>query len=157
VATPALFLLVRLGEHLFAIDVEPIVEVISLVRLKVVPRAPAASAGVMSYRGEVVPVIDLNILALGVPTPARLMTRIVIVRLEAGDVGVVTLLGLLVPEVLRTAHLDPGAFASPSFAADSAGYLGGVVVTDDGVIQLVHLPALSSVAMGAITTLPAAV
>lgn len=149
-STPELFLLVRLGEHIFAIDAESIVEVISLVRLKAVPRAPAGSAGVMSYRGEVVPVVDLNILALGAPTPARLMTRIVIVRVSEGTTGAAAPFGLLVPEVLRTAHLDPSLFVLSTLAADSAGYLGGIAATDEGVIQRVCLSALLGEGMGSI-------
>lgn len=141
----ALFLLVRLGEDCFAIDADNVVEVVPLVRLKVVPRAPVGSAGIMSYRGDVVPVVDLNILALGVASPSRLMTRIVIVRIDdERSARGMRLLGLLVPEVMRTSHFDPTRFVSVGLATEGERYLGGVLLTDEGVIQRVRLSALLS-------------
>jgi chemotaxis-related protein WspB len=140
-----LYLLIRLGNDRYAIDAGLVVEVLPLVRLKALPGAPAGAAGIMSYRGDAVPVIDLGIIALGAPTPSRLMTRIVIVRYEQIVHGAgAGLLGLLVPEVIQTLHIDPNRFADAGLATDGAAYLGPVLITDEGVLQQVCVSALLS-------------
>ena len=140
---PSLYVLIRLGADQYAIDASQVVEVLPLVRLKTLPGAPVGAAGLMSYRGSAVPVLDVNIIALGVATPSRLMTRIVVVRYpktprrpEGG------LLGLLVPEVLRVTHIDPGSFEAVGLEIDHARYLGPVLITADGVLQRIEIAAL---------------
>lgn len=141
--SPVLYVLIRLGADQYAIDASLVVEVLPLVRLKTLPGAPVGSAGLMSYRASAVPVLDLNVLALGVATPSRLMTRIVVVRypksIQRSEGG---LLGLLVPEVLRVAHIDPGSFGDVGLDAEDARYLGPVLVTDEGMLQRIEVAAL---------------
>jgi chemotaxis-related protein WspB len=140
---PILYALIRLGADQYAIDASLVVEVLPLVRLRTLSGAPVGAAGLMSYRGSAVPVLDLNLLALGVATPSRLMTRIVIVRYpktpQRPDSG---LLGLLVPEVLRVTHIDPGSFRAVGLESDDARYLGPVLVTAEGVLQRIEVAAL---------------
>jgi chemotaxis-related protein WspB len=140
-----LFLLLRLGADRYAIDAASVLEVLPIVRLKNIPCAPAGVAGLMRFRGSAIPVVDLSIIAFGTATPERMMTRIVVVRYEplAGgeDVG---LLGLLVPEVMQTAHFDASRFEPAGIRNDRAPYLGPVLATDDGVLQQVLVPALLS-------------
>jgi chemotaxis-related protein WspB len=148
-AASSLHLLIRLGDDRFAIDAAVVVEVIPLVRLRALPGAPPGSAGVMIFRGDAVPVVDLSIIAMGVATPARLMTRIVIVRYEPESASEISnettsLLGLLVPEVLEVTHLDASRFETLAMSGDAAPYLGPVLVTPDGVVQRVQVSALLS-------------
>ena len=140
--SPALLYLVfRLGADRYALEATQVVEVVSLVRLKALHGAPNGVAGVMNYRDEPVPVIDLNLLATGVPTAALIATRIVVVRYapDAGRSGVV---GLLVPEATETMRLEPDRFTDPGVTTDGARYLGPVLATAEGVIQRVSVSAL---------------
>ena len=145
-----LHLVIRVGADRYAIDSSLVEEVVPLVRLKVLPGAPAGVAGVMNYRDEPVPVIDLEQLALGVPTASRLATRIVIVRHviaadeRQSELGRSGLLGLLVPEALETRRIDVAALVDAGVATDGAPYLGGVLTTPEGVIQQVTVSALLS-------------
>lgn len=141
----SLHLIIRLGNDRFAIDTQVVVEVIPLVRLRALLGAPAGSAGVMIFRGDAIPVVDLSVIAMGVATPTRLMSRIVIVRYEheaAPDAP--RLLGLLVPEVLEVTHLDSSSFETIALNTDGAPCLGPMLVTPDGVVQRVQVPALLS-------------
>ena len=52
------------------------------------------------------------------------------------------LLGLLVPEATETLRAHPDAFSDAGVATDGAPYLGRVMTTDRGVIQLVTVSAL---------------
>ena len=129
--------MIRLGTDRYAIEAAHVVEIVSFVRLKAMPGAPAGVAGVMNYRDEAVPVVDLNLIAVGIPTPARLTTRIVITRYA--DAG---LLGLLVPEATETVRANSDDFADAGVATDGAPYLGRVMTTEGGVIQQVTVSAL---------------
>ena len=136
-----LFLVIRLGADYYAIETAQVVEVIPLVRLKALHGAPAGVAGVMNYRDEPVPVLDLNLLATGASTAPAAGARIVIVQFaSAGDQE--RMVGLLVPHATETLRLNPGAFTSPGVTADGVPYLGSVVTTDTGVIQRVSITAL---------------
>lgn len=144
-STSSLHLLIRLGDDRFAIDADVVVEVIPLVRLRALPGAPVGSAGVMIFRGDAIPVVDVSVIALGIATPTRLMTRIVVVRYERESLdGASSLLGLLVPEVMEVTHLDSSRFESLALSTDGAPYLGPVLVTPDGVVQRVCVSALLS-------------
>ncbi|CAN5367129.1 chemotaxis protein CheW [soil metagenome] len=140
-SSDVLYLVVRLGADRYAIEAAQVVEVIPLVRLKALPGAPHGVAGVMNYRGEPIPVIDLELVATRSSTKPMNGARIVIVDLAAlgsrrGNVG------LLVPQATETLRIDPGAFASSGVRADGAPYLGPVLATDTGVIQRVSVSAL---------------
>lgn len=138
-----LYLIIRLGEDRYAIDSSLVEEVVSLVRLKALPGAPVGVAGIMNYRTDAVPVIDLNLVALGTPTSPRIATRIVVVRHAAGGVdGQSELLGLLVPQATETRRIDDDEFVDAGMATDGAAYLGPVVTTPEGVIQRVAVGAL---------------
>jgi len=145
VVDSTLYLIIRLGADRYAIEADLVVEVLPLVRLKALPGAPIGSAGVMSFRGDAVPVVDLSMIAHGTATPSRLMTRIVIVRYDDAAQGErFKLLGLLVPEVMQTAHFDASRFEFVGLATDGAPYLGSVLITPEGVLQRVCVSALLS-------------
>ena len=139
----SLFLLLRLGEDRYAIDAGSVIEVLPIVRLKIIPCAPAGVAGMMSFRGSAIPVMDLSVIAFGTATPQRMMTRIVVVRYEPVAQGEDSgLLGLIVPEVMQTAHLDASRFESMGIRNERARYLGPVLTTNDGMLQQLLIPAL---------------
>ena len=131
-----LYLLIRLGADRYAIEAEHVVEVLPLVRLKSIPSAAVGVVGMMSFRGSAIPVIDLNLVAFGTPSPVLLMTRIVVVRHRQHDIGgEMALFGLLIPEVLQTAHYDASGFERVSLANARAPYFGSVLTTADGMLQ----------------------
>jgi chemotaxis-related protein WspB len=142
-SSSSLFLLLRLGADRYAIDADCVIEVLPVVRLKNIPCAPPGVAGMMSFRGSAIPVVDLDIIAFGTPTARRMMTRIVVVRYEpaAGGEGS-GLLGLIVPEVMETAHFDASRFEPVGIRNERARYLGAVLTTEDGVLQQLLIPAL---------------
>lgn len=138
-----LYLVIRLGADRYAIDSSLVEEVVSLVRLKALPGAPIGVAGIMNFHADAVPVIDLNLVALGTPTPPRIATRIVVVRHASdGGEGSSELLGLLVPQATETRRIEDEEFVDAGVATDGAAYLGPVLATPEGVIQRVSVGAL---------------
>src|ERR1700678_1777847 len=74
-----LLLTFTVGPNRYAIDVARIVELVPRVDRRSVPHAPAFLAGLLSYRGNVVPVIDLCLLLDVAPCRDCLSSRIILV------------------------------------------------------------------------------
>jgi chemotaxis-related protein WspB len=123
-----LFLLFRIGDHGYAFAADEIVEVLPLVRLKGIRRAPAGIAGSFDYRGEFVPAIDLSEIELGRPAQSLLSTRIIMTRYSGGG-GSSRLVGLIAERATETLRCDPADFVP--FAASA-----------QGLVQRVELDAL---------------
>ncbi|HVY72098.1 MAG TPA: chemotaxis protein CheW [Verrucomicrobiae bacterium] len=136
-----LFLLFQLGGDRYALEAAQVVEVLPLVSIKRIPRAPAGIAGALNYRGAPVPVIDLNELATGRPAAARLSTRIILVNyIDSG--GSRRVLGLIAEQATQMLRRDPGDFASTGIRPENAPYLGPVVADERGMIQWVEVNQL---------------
>ncbi len=138
-----LLLLFEVGGNRFGIQASEIVEVIPLVSLKKVPHTPACVAGVFSYRGQVVPVIDVNAL-LG-ETPARhlLSTRIILVQQPDGG-SESRLLGLLAERATETLSCRKEEFQPPGIKVEGAHYLGEILPHPGGLVQRVTVANILS-------------
>ena len=73
------------GANRYAVDVTRVVELVPRVELRQIPHAPAFLAGLLGYRGKVVPVIDLGLLLDVGPCRDCLSTRIILVNDSPDD------------------------------------------------------------------------
>jgi chemotaxis-related protein WspB len=136
-----LFLLFELTPDRYAIDVAQVAEVLPILRVKPVPQAPAGVAGLISYRGTSVPVIDLSALMLGRPAAPCLSTRLIVVHYPDGP-GKTRPLGLIAEHVVDTMRRNADDFM-PSNIGNGRAACSGPVVTDDlGLIQWVDVNTL---------------
>jgi chemotaxis-related protein WspB len=131
----------HIGPDRFALACADVVEVVPHVALRAVPRAPATVAGTFTYRGAVVPVIDLCLLVAGVACPARLSSRIMVVRFEPQS-GDQRLLGLLAERVIDTIMLDAGTAVPTGIQVPDAPYLGEVYFEAGATVQLLRVERL---------------
>jgi chemotaxis-related protein WspB len=141
-ARAALYLLFQLGGDRFALDVHGIAEVLPLVRLKRIPKAPSGVAGVFDYRGVPVPVVDLSQLVLGRATEDRLSSRIVLVDYTTAGSVERRQLGLLVEKATETLRRDPAEFVAAGVSSKAAPYLGAVSADAAGFVQLLDVQRL---------------
>jgi len=104
-----LLLLFEIGAGRYALDINQIIEIVPLVKLKKIPATPDFVAGLMNYRGEGTPVIDLNQLFESVPFEDALSTRIIIVKYPVPDKGDkhLALIANNVTETVRTKLTKP--------------------------------------------------
>ncbi len=85
----SLYLLFRLGEPLYGLAIEHVVEVLRMAALLSLPHAPAWLLGCLNLRGQVLPVLDLA-RRLGLPgVPIHLDTPVIVVGVEGRSVGLV--------------------------------------------------------------------
>ncbi|MFO7983057.1 MAG: chemotaxis protein CheW [Desulfuromonadales bacterium] len=103
-----------LGEEEYAVDIQDVQEIIKLREMTDVPRVPDFVLGIISLRGNIIPVFDLKRrLHLGTIEPT-ISTRIVVCRAGGKSVG------LVVDKINQVVRLPEGAIEKVS------GLLSGV-------------------------------
>lgn len=96
-----LLLLFKIGNGRYALDISQVVEIVPLVKLKKIPTTPDYVSGLMNYRGEGIPVLDLTRLIENTSVEDAFSTRIVIINYPLKDKGDKPL-GLIAGNVTET-------------------------------------------------------
>ena len=141
ISSHMLFLLFQIGHDHYALDTSQIAVVLPLAKLKQVPAAAPWVAGVFTYRGQSVPVIDLSQLAVGKPSRQRLSTRIVLVHYPAPGADS-RLLGLVLEKASEIMRRAPSEFRDSGLDHGDAPYLGQVTDDARGLVQAVQVQEL---------------
>lgn len=99
------YLTFKLGEEVFALDVEKVREVLDYTTITRIPRTPEFMRGVINLRGSVVPVVDLR-LAFGMPATEKTVSTCIVVT-EVSMEGQNVVLGALADSVEEVIDLEP--------------------------------------------------
>jgi chemotaxis-related protein WspB len=137
-----LFLLFRLGNDPYAVDVRQVVEILPVVNWKTVPQTVPGILGVINYLGRMVPLLDLSTCVIGAPSRLLMSTRIVLIQYGEEQSGGPHLLGLLVEEAVRTFSGSLENFSETGIQVETAPYLGPVITSEEGTIQFVDVERL---------------
>jgi chemotaxis-related protein WspB len=155
------------GGNRYAVDTARVIELVPRIELRSVPHAPTVLAGLLSYRGTVVPVIDLGVLLAAAGCRDRLSTRIILVDdspANRDDGKEVTegargsrpkrtrgprLLGLIAEQVSDLTYAEPDRVAPAPVHLPQVPYLGPVVQTDQGIVQLITVEEIRDASFGA--------
>jgi chemotaxis-related protein WspB len=133
-----LVLTFRVAEVPYAVAVRWVIEVVPRVTLREIPHAPDYLAGLLRYRGGVVPVIDLGLLMGGASCRDRLDTRIILVDGGVHGGNGLGYLGLIAERVDDVRSVDDSKRAVAGLEITEAPYLGPVYESDNGLIQLLE-------------------
>jgi chemotaxis-related protein WspB len=136
-----LFLVFQLADARYALDAGEVAEVLPLVNITPIPRAPAGIVGVFDFRGRPVPLVDLGQIALDRPAERRLSTRIILAHYR-GARGEAQLLGLIAERVTETMRRDRAEFVPTNVTSAAAPYLGPVASDERGLIQWIVVDQL---------------
>lgn len=136
-----LFLLLRTGEERWALEAKRVVEVVPRVRLSASPLAPPHVVGLLDFRGEAVPVVDLRRLVGEDFCLDRLSSRIVIVEYLAPG-SEVRKLGLLAEQVTDTVDAAAEAFSGTGLSDFGAPWMGGVTFREGESIRALVIERL---------------
>ncbi|NDC54082.1 MAG: purine-binding chemotaxis protein CheW [Planctomycetia bacterium] len=145
----------------YAIPARTVVEVLPLVPARPLPLLPDYMAGVFTYRGRMVPLVDLasRFGAAAGRTGGRLSTRVIVVEFAPGGLAGAMRLGLVADDVIsieEAAETDPVAPSS-----GTVPFLGRLVRLGGTTVQMVVverllpddlLAGLATVASGAVGT-----
>lgn len=135
------YVVFRLGETLFGVDIHQMLRIVHLKPITRVPRAPHFLEGVVNQRGQVLPVVDLH-KRLALPgAEYGDQARILIVEMETQA------LGMLVDAVVGIWRLpDEAIQPPPEMVAQVNGvYLTAVARHDDLLIVLLDLTRVLTV------------
>jgi purine-binding chemotaxis protein CheW len=128
------YLTFALGEAMYAVDIRGIREIIEFGGLTDVPMMPPFVRGVISLRGAVVPVVDLNVRFGRAPTVPGRRTCIVIVEVACND-GLREL-GMVVDAVSEVLEIGDAAIEpAPAFGARiRTDFIRGMALIDTDLI-----------------------
>jgi len=128
----------NIAEEEFGVDILSVQEIIRLMQITNVPRAPACIEGVINLRGKVIPVIDMR-KRFNMPAIERdSRTRIIVMEFGAKIVG---FLVDAVSEVLRI-PADTVEEAPAVVSGVGSEYIKGVGKLDDRLLILLDLDSL---------------
>jgi purine-binding chemotaxis protein CheW len=127
-----------LGAEEYGVAIERVREILRPPPITEVPRAPEHVLGVVTLRGEVVPVIDPRRRLALPPAPAGPRSRIVVCETADGPVG------LLVDAVSQVLRLPPGAVEPrpPGVGGAASEAISGIGREADRMVVLLHLDVL---------------
>ena len=122
------------GDDRYVIAIKDVTVIVPCVKLKSVPSLPDYAAGLFTYQGLSVPVIDLCQLLIGRPCARMLSTRIIITTIKStkGD-GEITV-GFLVEKATETFSADDGDFIEPGMKNPEMPFIGSVVNHKEGMV-----------------------
>ncbi len=131
-----------IGSEEFGVDILKVVEIIRIMDITKVPRAPAFVEGVINLRGLVIPIIDLRRRFGLAVKPMDQETRIIVIEINGMTVGFVV---DSVSEVLRipASTVEP---PPPVVAGLDSDYISGVGKLADKLLILLDLDKLLSAA-----------
>lgn len=121
----------RLGEERYALHARQVLELLPAIPRRPLTGAPKGVVGLIDFRGDLAPVVDLCLLVLGRNARALYSSRIIMVRV--GN----QVLGLLAEDVTRTQRFPPDAFQSPGLGV-TARFLGPVATDGGEMVQRVE-------------------
>lgn len=137
-ATAAQIVTFRLGEDLFAADINDVERVLRYSEPTPVPNVPTWVQGVIEYRSQVVPVIDLRIRFELEPTPPTGTTRLMVLSADGEWIAAV------VDAVLEVVPLGAARLAPPPplFQGLSAEFLRGILRRQNRLIIVLDVARL---------------
>lgn len=130
----------QLGTEEYGVDISQVQEIIRMVEITHVPRAPHFMEGVINLRGQLIPIIDLRTrfgMERAAPTKS---TRIVVTEIGTKRVGIVV---DSVSEVLNI-PLDNIEEAPEMIAGVGTEYIQGVGKVNDRLIIMLDLTMVIS-------------
>lgn len=133
-----LLLLFHTGNDCFGIDVNNVIEISPIVNFKMIPNSDDNVAGMINYRGIIVPLIDLTFVLSKNKTRDFFNSRIIICNYETKN-NKKNILGLLAEKVTETIPCNENDFKNKGIEVEDAKYLGDVLLTENGIIQRIDV------------------
>ncbi len=134
------YIVIRLGEEQYGIDIRYIDNIVRMTNITRVPKVPPYLKGVINLRGEVIPVVSIR-LKMGLPADEYgRATRIIILKTEAAGN-----LGIVVDEVREVVTLseDDIEKLAHEVKESRASFINGIGKNGGELISLLDLNAIT--------------
>ena len=127
----------------YAVDIMRIKEIINLVSVTPMPKAPPFIEGVIELRGTILPIIDVRKRFDLAPLPPTRATKFLIVSVDVGEQRIIV--GLVVDRVsepLRVARAD--IKPAPRLSVSERAFFTGVVAHHGKMLMVLDVDAILS-------------
>lgn len=130
------FIVIKLGDEQYGIDIKYIDNIIRMQHITRVPQVDNYLKGVINVRGEVIPVMSIRIKMGLEPDVETKSTRIIILKLEQHST-----IGVIVDEVKEVVTLENDQIEKIAYDAkeEMRSFLYGIGKCDGGLISLLDL------------------
>ena len=129
-----LLLIFQAGGQTYGLDARNVIRVAPYPVCTPLPHAPAYVAGLATWRGRTIPVIDLSALTDGTAARPWLSTRLVVIDYAMPD-GRSHALGLVAEKAVETVVREETRFEPPKVTIPDAPYLDGTTEYHGRLIQ----------------------
>ncbi|MBQ8946154.1 MAG: chemotaxis protein CheW [Lachnospiraceae bacterium] len=136
VSTSVQYIVVKLGNERFGINISYVDNIVRMTRMTRVPEVAPYIKGVINLRGEVVPVMSTRIKMGLEPDVETNATRIIILKFEQQG-----FIGCIVDAVNEVVTLSTDSIEKVK-DSDGDTFVQGVGKTEDGLISVLDLDAL---------------
>ncbi len=130
------YLTFKLGEQLFGLPIEDVVQIIGIQKITPIPDLPAYMKGIIHLRGDVIPVIDVSQKFNRSEIAYQDRTCIIVVSIES------VLFGLIVEEVDEVADIPLENVSIPPKIVSDNQYLVGIGMLLNKLILLLNTSQL---------------
>lgn len=126
----------------YAVESRRVVEVLPLVPARPLPRMPDYMRGIFTYRGGLVPLVDLGLRLADRPPAERLSTRAIVVDLKPPAGCPPRRLGLVAENVISIRSAEDADAALPALDLAAAPFLGRILRLGGRTVQLIEVDRL---------------
>lgn len=133
------YLTFKLGDEYFASTVDKVINILELVRITKVPKAPDYMKGVINLRGTVLPVVDTRLKFEMDKTEFTKNTCILVLNVNINNENI--LLGALVDAVIEVLEIDSkNILPAPTIGAKyKSEFINGMIKLDEQFIIVLDL------------------
>ena len=132
------YVVFQLRQASFGLPLECVCEVLRMLEITALPEAPAWLAGVINFRGQVIPVLDLRLRLGLVALPYELNTPIMVVLTAGRRVG------LIADDMQDVFDFPPASLTPPDALASLAHPVQALARQDDRLVILLDLALLTT-------------
>ncbi|HOJ65264.1 MAG TPA: chemotaxis protein CheW [Spirochaetota bacterium] len=127
----------KIGKELYGINIMEVNEIIKLTEITSIPNAPEFVEGVITLRGEIIPVVDLgkrfNFEKIEFTEDEELLRGIIIITVEEMTIGII------IDQVNRVINVNKSQIQPPPQMISGIGaeYIQGVVKLEDNNLLVI--------------------
>lgn len=125
----------------YAVESRRVIEVLPLVPARPLPRVPDYIRGIFTYRGRLVPLVDLARRLADADVAERLSTRVIVVEFSAPG-GSPRCLGLVAENVVSIRSAAEADATLPALHMPDAPYLGRLLRLGQETVQVIAIEHL---------------
>jgi len=139
------YLSFHLGDEVFAIRVDKVLEVLEMPKITKVPKAQKYIRGVVNFRGEILPVVDTRIKFNMIELEEKLNMVVIVLDLVYREKSVI--LGAIADSVKDVIEINSNDIKSiPEMGSRyNAEYVSGMWKNDEGFIMILDVDKVFSI------------